>query len=248
MSLNLKPILEDSPKCSEIIFSDNTGNGANGYIGNLSTENLASSLLKVKVLCESGIQEYNIDVPLAKDIADGTDAYTVTDFEESNVLQAEYIVFFTPPNETLMAIDSGTKDLLVYGSEFTDFEDFNYVIINGTIYAVDSINIVEGNMFVTLKETYTGPTFDSELLIPGYSKVFYHAHVCTINKCLHSRIATVANDSCKCRDKSIAELTKALFLFFAIDVRMETYNYKSAQELIDYLKMFCGSNKGNCGC
>jgi hypothetical protein len=241
--ITLLPKLIDTTTCTEITFSDTTDTA---YTGLYAVANINSSKLYVTPDCEE-TETISFDETQAQDLASQTETYIVEVEEESTVIKSEYIVFFTPPNETLFSITQNTDQLIVSGSEFDDYPDFTHVLIGTTVYKVKSIVVGVSTLTVTLTQNYTGTTIEDDPLIPGYSKTFYHAHVCSINKCLHSKIATVSTETCSCRDKAIDKLSKSLFMFFAIDVHMETANYNKAEEIINSLNLFCQSDK-TCGC
>jgi hypothetical protein len=244
--LKLIPKLVDTLKCSEIIFSDTTGNDLTGYQELFSSENIHSSKLIISLLNCSEENIYNFNQAKAIDLANQNDTFTISDYEDSNVIKSEYIVFFEAPNETLFSIVNGSKNLIITGSEFDDYLNFNYVLLDNQPYKVASI-IVDTDITVVLETEYTGPTLIDYQGIFGYAKNFYHAHICTINKCLHGKIATLSTESCSCKDKSIDKVSRYLFMFFGIEVLIEAMNYKKAQEVIDSLKLICQSDK-TCGC
>jgi hypothetical protein len=248
--LTLLPKLIDTTTCTNMTFSDKTGTGDNGYAGDFEVGNIHSSQINLQLLCggeETYITNSQSD---AQDLASETETLTITDYEDSNVLCGEYIVFFASTLDTLFIIENGSTELIVSGGDYNDYLDFQYVIIGDTKYTVSDIVVDEesGELIVTLTEAYDGESIEGSQGIFGYSKTFYHAHVCTINKCLHSKIATLSTSNCKCKEQSICKLSEKLFMFFGIDVWMETLNYKKAQEIIDYLNLFCGNNKTDCGC
>ncbi len=246
--LTLLPKLVDTTTCTNMTFSDTTGDGENGYTGIFEVGNIHSSQINLELLCGGEETYITNGEAVAQGLASETETLTITDYEDSNVICGEYIVFFGTSNEALFTIEDGSTTLIVSGSEFNEHTEFQYVILGDTSYKVEEIVVGESSLTVTLTTEYDGEDIESQSGIFGYSKVFYHAHVCTINKCLHSKIATLSTSNCNCKDKSICKLSEKLFMFFGIDVWMEVLNYKKAQEIIDYLNLFCGNNKSDCGC
>lgn len=236
----LLPVLTDTKDCGTIQFTDTT---AAGYLTPFTASVATSGRLDLSYLDSSSPVSYELDnTEIDAIIAGGSK--DITDFTTDGVMKGNYIVFFTIPTTTItLANASFTGTIANYDSSwqaptYLRFNDGS----NDYTLQVSAFNTGTGAF--TLYEAYEGVSVAAAALEIGISAIFYHAHTCNTNSCIHKKIAELSLKSCGCKEQTTAKLNEALMVFFSIDIQMEDLNYKKAQDAISYLDRFCGG----CGC
>ena len=121
--------------------------------------------------------------------------------------------------------------------------NITHIFVNNFLYEISSI--AGNNIYFTtnLNNSFTVTSID---VLFGFSTTTYFGAKCQITKCLHSKIAKIDIEDCGCGCSEADNLCTPLALYSAIQPNIDLGKYTKAQDIIDYLTIYCGNDDCNC--